>query len=135
MRRSKLTPKKREGFLDSLRAGNTISFACDAFNLARRAMYQLREDDEAFRAEWDEAYEEGAEILEQEARRRAVDGIDKPIVYRGVITGKVKEYSDTLLIFLIKGRKPDVYGDKIQQQQSGELLVKVEYEDRSSQTS
>ena len=43
------------------------------------------------------------DALEAEARRRAVEGVRKPVFYQGVICGWVGEYSDTLLIFLLKG--------------------------------
>ena len=48
-----------------------------------------------------------------EVRRRAIEGIDKPIVYKGQITKDsdgtpvtVKEYSDNLLMFLTKKLDP-----------------------------
>ena len=54
---------------------------------------------EAFR----DAHQEACDSLRSEARRRAVEGVVKPVYYQGVECGGIREYSDTLLIFLMKG--------------------------------
>lgn len=54
----------------------------------------------------------GGTALEDEARRRAFEGFDKPIVHQGVITDTVKEYSDTLAIFLLKAHFPEKYRER-----------------------
>ena len=39
-----------------------------------------------FRAAWDEAKEASADLLEKEARRRAVEGLEEPIIHKGMPT-------------------------------------------------
>ena len=56
--------------------------------------------------------ENAADLLEEEARRRAHDGVDEPVWFQGVQCGTVRKYSDTLLIFLLKGAKPDKYRER-----------------------
>jgi hypothetical protein len=51
--------------------------------------------------------------LEEEARRRAVEGIDEPVFYKGVLVNHVKKYSDTLLMFLLNGAAPEKYRQRI----------------------
>lgn len=46
------------------------------------------------------------ETLDVEIDRRAVDGIDKPVYYKGEKVDTVKEYSDNLLMFLRKKLDP-----------------------------
>lgn len=75
-------------------------------------MYRLRESDPAFAAQWTDALEETVESLEAEAWRRAVDGVEEPIVSRGEVVGSVKRYGDTLLIFLLKGHDPSKYRER-----------------------
>lgn len=89
-------------------------------------MYDLRRERPDLAQAWDDAIVEGAEALEQEAFRRAVEGTDKPIVHLGVITDTIKEYSDTLLIFLLKGRLPEKYKDRVQQDNShsGDITIR-----------
>src|SRR5206468_803097 len=57
--------------------------------------YDLRCADEQFADAWEDALEAGTQVLEDEARRRALDR------------------SDTLLIFLLKARRPHVYRDNV----------------------
>ncbi len=40
--------------------------------------------------------------FEKEVWRRAVEGVDRPLMYRGKEIGVVKEFSDNLLKFLIE---------------------------------
>jgi hypothetical protein len=41
--------------------------------------------------------------------RRAVEGVKRPVYRRGVLVGEITEYSDKLLMFLLKRRRPQVY--------------------------
>ncbi len=59
----------------------------------------------------DEALEEGTDLLDAEARRRAVIGIDKPVFYKGEVVGSITKYSDSLLMFLLKAHRPQKFGD------------------------
>ena len=66
----------------------------------------MRRQSADFAAQWDEALEEGSDLLEAEARRRAVTGIDKPVYYKGKVVGSITKYSDRLLMFLLKAHDP-----------------------------
>ena len=61
----------------------------------------------------------GADMLEDEAVRRAKDGVERPVYQGGKLVGHVQEYSDTLLIFLLKGARPEKYRDRVQRELSG----------------
>jgi len=39
--------------------------------------------------------------------------------YEGQVCGYVRRYSDTLLIFLLKARRPGKYGDKVTAEHTG----------------
>ena len=56
----------------------------------------------------------GADVLEDEVRRRAFDGIEEPVFYQGVATDVVRKYSNTLAVFLLKGAKPEKYKDRVE---------------------
>ncbi len=54
-----------------------------------------------------------ADVLEAEAHRRAVEGVEEPVGwYKGVAGGTVRRYSDVLLIFTLKGLLPDIYRER-----------------------
>lgn len=58
-----------------------------------------------FKVAMEEAREAGADFLEDEARRRAVEGVEKPVFHQGEIVGYVVEYSDGLLKALLGSRR------------------------------
>jgi hypothetical protein len=145
-----LTPKKRlrweKGFLVALRDTGNVRAACDAAKVSRTVVYAHRDEDEDFAQAWQDALEESADLLEQEARRRAYEGVQRLKFDRGkLITiplldteGKVvlgsdgkplttpyveHEYSDTLLIFLLKGIRPEVYRERTDVRHSGKIDV------------
>ena len=44
---------------------------------------------------------------EKEIRRRAIEGVDHPVIHQGVITATYKQYSDNLLMFRAKRLDPE----------------------------
>lgn len=127
-RRSKPTPKKLREFLELLAGNGNVTVSAEACNLNRRELYRRRDEDEEFAAAWDAAMEEATDHLEAEARRRAVEGLvqkkfDKdgcPVI--DPETGQQyfeRAYSDTLLIFLLKGARPEKFRDRQQLEHTG----------------
>ena len=49
--------------------------------------------------------------MEDEAVRRAVEGVPRPVFYQGQIVGAVQEYSDELLIRMLKARNCSTGGE------------------------
>lgn len=110
------TPEKyddawAEYFLLSLsECGNVTQAAKDA-GISRMTAYRHRERDAEFAEAWDDAVEEGTDALEAEARRRAMQGVEEPVYYKGYVVGHVQKFSDTLLIFLLKAYRPETFRD------------------------
>ena len=111
--------RKHRGFLLSLAEGNTIGVACKEGGVAVATVYRHREQDDSFAALWEEALEAGVQVLEQEARRRAVDGVEEPVFWQGQVVGHVRKMSDTLLIFLLKAKRPAVYRENTRVELTG----------------
>lgn len=110
-------PKKTrnyDAFLKALASGLSVTGAAAASRVDIRTLYRDREGDAALKASWDAAVEQGTDALEDEALRRASQGVDKPIFYKGELVTTVREYSDTLAIFLLKGRRPEKFKDRAQ---------------------
>jgi hypothetical protein len=108
---SAIAGAKRRKFLDALRQCGNVTAACRAAQLDQSNAYKVRAADPEFAAAWADALEEAADVLEAEAWRRAVRGVERPVFQGGEQVGAVREYSDTLLIFLLKGAKPEKYRD------------------------
>ena len=100
------TPVKRAAFLYALSETGTIAAAAHEAGLSRRALYDWRNEDPIFAADWEDALEIGLDSLEDEAIRRAREGIEQPIYHQGRQVRSVRKYSDLLLMFLIKHRRP-----------------------------
>ena len=113
------TPKTRAKFLEALKETCNITKACELSGLARTSAYDWKEEDPEFAADWQKALDVAADLLEDEAVRRARDGVNKPVFQGGQLVGHVQEYSDTLMIFLLKGAKPKKYVERLQQEVSG----------------
>jgi hypothetical protein len=137
-----LTPEKSEKtknffdwspvFLRCLTEKGNVSEAAKEANVSRTIVYRHRSNNDRFKKAWDDALAQAADVLEAEAWRRAVEGVEEPVGwYQGKPGGTVTRYSDTLLIFLLKAHKPDKFRENISVSQSGEFVIKVKYGDRS----
>jgi hypothetical protein len=104
---------KKEQFLRSLSETCSVSKTCEALQIPRSTVYEWRSTDKAFAEAWVDALKVGADALEDEAVRRAMVGVDEPVFYQGVQTGHVRKYSDVLLIFLLKGARPEKYKERV----------------------
>jgi hypothetical protein len=93
--------------------------------VARSTVYHAREQDDAFAAAWADISEMTLERMEAEAIRRAVDGVDRAVYYQGEEVGLERQYSDTLLIFLLKAGRPDKYRENISVRHAGGVRVTV----------
>lgn len=108
-----LTAKKR-AFLTAYAECGVISQAADAADVARQSHYDWMATDAEYPALFRMVQRQAADVLEMEARSRAVDGWDEPVFYEGSVCGHKRKRSDTLLIFLMKGAMPEKYGEKIE---------------------
>ena len=111
-KRTSRTPAKEGEFLDELAETGNVTKASELSGVARRTIYDWRAANEDFRARWETALDLGCDALEDEATRRAHDGVEEPVYYQGEVVGQVQRYSDTLLMFLLKGRRPEKFKDR-----------------------
>lgn len=107
-------------FLETLALGQSITASAWTIGVHRTTAYDWRRESEATRQEdgtfrddfcvrWDAAVESSTDRLEDEARRRAEKGYERPVYQGGVIVGTTTEYSDTLMQTLMKGNRPQKF--------------------------
>jgi hypothetical protein len=109
--RGQTTPdEKREAFLKAFAQCGNATQACAAVGISRRTCYEWRQSDAAFAEAWADMVEAAHDRLEDEAWRRAVEGVERPIFHRGTVIGHTRTYSDSLLKTLLQRRRPEVYG-------------------------
>lgn len=111
-RAGRFTTAMKRAFIEVLCETANVAAAARAAQVGRATVYEHRARDEEFRKAWDLALEEGADMLEAEARRRAVHGTDRPVYHRGECVGHVREYSDALLTTLLKANLPEKYKER-----------------------
>ena len=106
---SAATAAAKAAFLVALAEGGSIAGAARACDRATRTVYDWRSSDAEFAEQWDEALQRAVALLEKEAWRRAVQGVDEPVVSGGKILTTVKRYSDSLLKTLLAAHRPEKY--------------------------
>jgi hypothetical protein len=102
---------KRRAFLAAYCEVGNVSEAAKIAGVNRLAHYDWLHRDERYAELFEQAHEIACDHLESEARRRAIEGVEEPVFYHGEVCGTIRKYSDTLLIFLLKGVRPDKYRD------------------------
>jgi hypothetical protein len=132
------TAEARQAFLEHLALTGNITGAARAAGLSRSGAYALRAKDGDFAAAWTEAAAEAVDALEREARRRAVEGVEEPLIQGGKLLRHedgtpmtIRHYSDRLLELLLKAHRPDLYtpqtpGKSEGQADAGRLLTDQE---------
>jgi len=112
---------KKRTFLAAYRTCGNVTRAAQSVGMCRDNHAHWMKRSKKYREDFAAAQEEANDCLEEEARRRAVVGLRRlkftkdgtPII--DPETGKQyfeHEFSDTLLIFLLKGAMPDRYRER-----------------------
>jgi hypothetical protein len=104
---------KKTAFLAAYAECGVISRACKIADIGRTTYYDWMDSDSSFVAAFGEAHAHAVESMEAEARRRAIEGWDEPVFHEGSVCGYKRKFSDTLLIFMLKGAKPETYRDSL----------------------
>jgi hypothetical protein len=108
-----------EAFLVHLASTGNVTASASVAKISRETLYQRRKVDEDFRNLWDAATDLGIDALEDEATRRASEGTDEPVYQGGKLVGTVRKYSDILLMFMLKARRPDRFKDRVANEHTG----------------
>lgn len=108
------TEMVKKQFLELFIDTGHIADTCRKLNLHRRTLYHWRVNDPEFMEQFKLAEFVATTILEDEAFRRAVQGIPKPVYQGGKHVGDITEYSDMLLAMLLKARLPQRYKERWQ---------------------
>lgn len=114
---------QKERYLRAIGQVGTLTAGCKAAKASPHTVYKWREHDETFALQEQQARNAFADLLEEEAVRRAHKGVKKPVYQGGELVGHIDEYSDTLLIFLLKAVRPDKYRERVDMRHSGGVNV------------
>lgn len=103
-----INSKLKNDFLNYYIQLGTISKAAKKAGITRQAHYKWLKEDKngCYRKAFEQADKMAADLLEEEAFRRAVEGDLQVVYYKGAEVGRRRVYSDQLLSLLLKGKKP-----------------------------
>lgn len=142
--RIKVTDRARRNFLEGLRRLGNVSAAARGTGVTRKQWYVVRArgiptddrpnpdpKDVAFLEEWNAAMDEAIDALEEEARRRAEDGVADYVTYKGELVMVPKDptkpedpetnplvplirrqYSDRMMELLLKGHRSELFKER-----------------------
>ena len=122
----KFDMRGKELYLEKLQETGNFASACAHANISDETVRLHREADREFALAEERARRLFVDACEREAIRRGRDGVEKPVFYQGkrVDDSKIREYSDTLLLAVLKKHDPG-YRDRatVDMNLSGGVLV------------
>jgi len=136
--RERSTDKNQRAFIAAYTHCASVSESARIVGLDRKQHYEWLKADRHYRAAFEAEAEQAAQSLEDEAVRRALEGVKRPMYYRGkpVRTGRGRsgrtvyevEYSDQLLVLLLKRFRPQLYREHVTAEVSGtiDLVQQIE---------
>lgn len=109
---TKMTKEKKLEYIETVRRSGLLSKSAEKIGVSPGTVMSHRKSDPAFDEEVNNAMALFADDVEEELYRRAMEGVQKPIVHRGEVVTHVAEYSDRLLELAVKRHKVE-FRDKV----------------------
>jgi hypothetical protein len=110
------TVARQKVFVEALAETGCVQAACRRAGKSDTAAYRLRVRDPVFAEAWDAAVEIGLDRLEDAAVDRALNGVARPVFYKGEQVGEWRHHDERLTMFLLSQRKPERFGRWVQRQ-------------------
>lgn len=103
-------------FLAAFEVGGNLTESAEAAGVTRAAHYWWLSDESANKDDYAKAFEiaeqKSIDALEREARKRALEGWEEPVFFKGMQVAVVIKKSDRMLELLLQGKRPDVYSKR-----------------------
>ncbi|HTI31958.1 MAG TPA: hypothetical protein VL405_07475, partial [Sphingomonas sp.] len=105
-------PERQVEFVEALAECGCVAEACKRVGMSEGAAYKLRARPDAvqFRRAWRAAIAHAMDRLAEAAFSRALNGVSRPIFYKGEQVGERVYYDERLTQFLLRSNMPEVYG-------------------------
>jgi hypothetical protein len=104
--------KAKQAYLLLLEKSGLPYKSAKSIGTSGRRMLSECEQDKEFATACEDAMHFFRESVEEEVYRRAVEGVEEPVFYKGSVCGHVTKYSDTMLSLLVKKENP-AFGEKL----------------------
>lgn len=100
-----------DAFIEAFAQTGVVKLAAAVAGIDRRSVFYYLRKSPGFTRRYNDALDQAADTMEAEAIRRGVKGCKRPVFYLGKKCGSTREFSDTLLIFLLKAARPEKFRD------------------------
>lgn len=106
------SPERQGGFIEALGECGCVDEASKRVGMSVRSAYALRRrvDAQSFRQAWDFALDYAIRRLSDGAFARAINGVSRPVFYKGEQIGERRHFDERLTMFLLRYRDPLRYG-------------------------
>lgn len=106
------TAERQIRFIEILSATKCVDEACRRVGMSDTSAYELRNRPcgHDFARAWDLALEFKLDRLEQAVIDRAIEGVPRPVFYKGEQVGEYRHFDERLSMFLLRSRRPWRYG-------------------------
>ncbi len=104
---ARFTDERKAIYLAALQRTGLRPVACREVNVNRATVWQHRRRDPEFAEAEERALAVFRMPIAEEIRRRAIEGVERPVFHRGKEIGSIREYSDRLLLELAKAHIPE----------------------------
>jgi len=109
----RIANKKKKIFLKALAKTGAVVAAAKAAGYADSQMVnKYRKTDPEFAEAWEAAENAAIDVWEAEAAKRAFEGVAKGVYFRGQKVDEEMQWSDGLAQFMLKAKRPEIYGER-----------------------
>lgn len=100
------TLPKQVAFLRALSATHSVHEAARSVGCSRQSAYRLRSrlKGKPFDLAWEVAYHHSFDVLAHAALDRAINGVERPVFYKGEQVGSYRRFDEGLTVALLRSR-------------------------------
>jgi hypothetical protein len=109
---TEITPMVVTAFMAALSVSGRATQVAKELRLDYMLIVDLRKHDPDFKQRYEEAMHAAFDHQEDEVRRRAFDGYERPVYQMGKLIGTETVYSDALAMTMLKAERPEKYNPK-----------------------
>lgn len=96
--------ERQTAFLRALSATHSVSEAAKSVGRSRQSAYRLRSrlKGQPFDLAWEVAFHHSFDVLAHAALERALNGVERPVFYKGEQVGSYRRYDESLTLALLR---------------------------------
>lgn len=115
--------KKKNDFLNALLETGLRNKAAEIVGISRQTHYVWMKNDDEYAEKYEDVRLMLVDNLEDAAYERAVNGVERKVYFKGEEVGTQTEYSDQLLVVLLKANMPEKYKEINKVELSGNVGI------------